>query len=56
MAPRFHLDEKVCTPVPLSRKNRKGQERSWKADILKDLQIELWVLQKQGSSAGPATG
>jgi methylase of polypeptide subunit release factors len=43
---RFKQQALFRRPVPLSRKTMEGKERSWKTDLLKELEIEVWVLEK----------
>ncbi len=43
---RFRLAELRREPVPLGKRARNGGERGWKTELLRKLEIELWILEK----------
>jgi methylase of polypeptide subunit release factors len=43
---RFKQQTLLRRAVPLSRKAQEGKEHGWKTELLKELEIEVWVLEK----------
>ena len=44
---RFVLKDLLKVPVPLSQKVKQGNEAGWKTELMKKLEIEVWVLAKR---------